>query len=72
MTPPRRRHTAVPFSPDDAKLISDAIAGGETPTCPRCSGDLTLEETVDRGDGTSMRAVRCEPCGRNTMLTGAV
>ncbi len=72
MAPPRRRHTSVPFSPDDAKLIGDAVAAGETPACPRCSGDLTMEEPTDRGDGISMRAVYCESCDRNAMVTGAV
>ena len=71
MTPSRRRRTAVPFSPNDAKLIGDAIAAGETLACPRCSEDLTVAEPIDRGDGTSMRAVCCESCGRNAMLSDA-
>ena len=64
-----QRTTPVPFSSDEARQIGDKIAAGGTPACPRCDGDLALDEPLDRGDGTIIRAVRCEACGRTAILT---
>ncbi len=64
-----QRTTPVPFSSDEARKIGDEIAAGGTPACPRCEGHLALEEPLDRGDGTFVRAVRCEACSRTAILT---
>ena len=64
-----QRMTPVPFSSDEARKIGDEIAAGATAACPRCQRHLALEEAVDRGDGTFIRAARCEACGRAAILT---
>ena len=63
------RITPIPFSSDEARQISDAIAAGGTPVCPRCNGHLALDEPLDRGDGTLIRALHCEACGQTAILT---
>ncbi len=63
-----QRTTPVPFSSEEARKIGDEIAAGGTTPCPRCDGHLDLEEPLDRGDGTLIRAVYCEACGRTTIL----
>ena len=63
-----QRRTPVPFSSEEARKIGDEIAAGNTTPCPRCEGHLALEEPLDRGDGTFIRAVNCEACGRTAIL----
>ena len=64
-----QRTTPVPFSSEEARQIGDEIVAGDTPECPRCKSHLALDEPLDRGDGTFIRAVRCEACGRTAILT---
>ena len=64
-----QRRTPVPFSSEEARKIGDEITAGNTTPCPQCEGRLALEEPLDRGDGTLIRAVRCESCGRTAIVT---
>jgi len=68
---PKFRETPVTFTRDEARKIREAM--GESlarVACPRCGGQLTVSDPINRNDsvGASFEVV-CEPCRRIAVIT---
>jgi uncharacterized C2H2 Zn-finger protein len=60
------RPTPLPFSPEEAASIREAIAmlGVEVLDCPRCGELLTVSRSAER----EVQALHCERCRRILVL----
>lgn len=62
------RHTYAPFSPEEARAISQMIATpGSTMRCPCCGGDLAMSMPLAGGGSVAaVWRIHCDSCRKST------
>ncbi len=69
--PSNHREMSYDFEPPERAHIQAALAAGEIPTCPSCSGRLDRTEIPPRGDVSYVRRrvwLMCGSCDKSLVL----